>query len=551
MVRAIAPGAFVSVPAIAAVWEAHVRASFATLGRDQGIFQYVAWAILHGERAYRDVRDVNGPLVPMVHAVFQMLGGADEHRFRILDLVLTGVAAALVGACLPAIERDEGRPHALLSWRTLSLGVGAWVLLSAQYIAYGFWDTAQRESYCDVFLLGATGLLLVGQRALADKAPSKARTSLFGAGALSILPWFAKPTFVVFTFVALISLLVDDVAMPRMKRIAPFVLGMALGALGPLSFLLAWGDVAAWMHATFVDVPTMYRFIWPRTAAEIALLPGYSRALALALTTSTLVAVLVARGSLPRRALVVAAMAPVGIISVLAQGKGFPYHFHPVSAGMWVSLLVLVQYACKCAEASTRLLPTALAGLFAIAVGARAASAASNAPYLPAPRDGESMRSPSRLRAHERVDFFPNALDAAAKYLAANTPPDARVQTYAMDPYVLFLAERKSATPYIYAFDLNADAALQGSFHEGGIHPTSLEADRIVALRNGHEQDLFLRLASAPPAAFVLVDRSPLMSSDSALRDFEIHCPLVFEWFHAHYRESAVFETVHVWLEGN
>src|SRR4051794_10831325 len=92
--RALAPGMLVALPAAVAVWEASVRASWAALGRDQGIFQYIGWAVARGDVLYRDVRDVNGPLVAMLHRVALALGAGDEHRFRVLDLVITALVAA-------------------------------------------------------------------------------------------------------------------------------------------------------------------------------------------------------------------------------------------------------------------------------------------------------------------------------------------------------------------------------------------------------------------------------------------------------------------------
>src|SRR5688500_18120637 len=87
-VRSLVAPLVLAFPAVVWVWDATVRASYASLGRDQGIFQYVAWAAGKGDRLYRDVRDVNGPVVAMVHGLFQALGGADEHRFRTLDLLV-------------------------------------------------------------------------------------------------------------------------------------------------------------------------------------------------------------------------------------------------------------------------------------------------------------------------------------------------------------------------------------------------------------------------------------------------------------------------------
>ncbi len=48
-------------------------------------------------------------------------------------------------------------------------------------------------------------------------------------------------------------------------------------------------------------------------------------------------------------------------------------------------------------------------------------------------------------------DFFPFEMRQTAAYLRGHTGPDDRVQIYGMDPYLLFLAERMSATPYLYA----------------------------------------------------------------------------------------------------
>src|ERR1019366_7420266 len=98
------------------VVDATNRASLATLGRDQGIFQYVAWSVRHGAVDYRDVRDVNGPLTHLIHLVMLSLGSADEHRFHAIDLTVNGLVFAFVGACLPGLVsrgKQPGHPHVL------------------------------------------------------------------------------------------------------------------------------------------------------------------------------------------------------------------------------------------------------------------------------------------------------------------------------------------------------------------------------------------------------------------------------------------------------
>src|SRR5260370_6261050 len=87
-----------ALPPLFLVLEATRRASFAPLGRAQGIFQYVAWALTRGAVDYRDVRGVNGPLAHFVPWVFLLFGGADDHRFRVVALAVTGSTFALVAA---------------------------------------------------------------------------------------------------------------------------------------------------------------------------------------------------------------------------------------------------------------------------------------------------------------------------------------------------------------------------------------------------------------------------------------------------------------------
>jgi hypothetical protein len=496
-------------------------ASWAALGRDQGIFQYVAWAAGEGDRLYRDVRDVNGPVVPLIHALFQALGGADEHRFRVLDLAVTSLSFAFAGACLPRIVALRGRVDGPL-W-----ALGGFAVLMAQYLAYGFWDTAQRESFFDWFVLAAVAL----------QAASNHPRAIAVSGALSCVPWLGKPTYVLFTLVQAITILLGN---DRWQRTVRFVLGGLAGLALPSVYLLARGDVRAWARITFIDVPTMYRFIWPRPASAILSLPGYTSTAAIAIAVSTVLVFSIVIRALPIRALPVALFPLIGLVSVIVQAKGFPYHFHPVTLGSTYGALLAV--ACIAGR------PRAIAWIgaaLAAALSVRASIHARSAPYAPAP---EETKREEHIALHERVDFFPIALREAAAYLDAHTAPDERVQTYGMDPYVLFMARRRSATPYIYAYDLDADAALYGSFDPGGLRPDTEQRRRIAELRDAHARDLLERLERAPPAAFVFIDRSPLLVDADAWLDFRSHCPAAAAWVERHYRPAVRFDAFQVWM---
>ncbi|MDB4943729.1 MAG: hypothetical protein JWP97_3263 [Labilithrix sp.] len=542
---ALVPGLLAAVPAVLPVWLACVRASWSTIGRDQGIFQYVAWAASRGEVLYRDVRDVNGPLVPMLHEALLALGGADEHRFRVLDLVFTAMASGVAGASLAALD-GHVRAGGERAARTAALGLAGAVVLLGEYLAYGWWDTAQRESFFDWFVLGSIALQLTGQTRLREKSARGGLALVATAGALSAAPWLGKPTFVLFTALQAGVLLVDDVPVRRLPRIAAFAGGALAGALVPLAYLAARGDVGAWLRISLVDVPVMYRFIWPRTFAEILAMRGNGRIAGLGVAAALAVVVLVAARVMPRRALLLAVMPVAGIASVAAQAKGFRYHFHPVSAGTALAALALGQEAWSRASRRRSVPALLAAGVLVLGVGVRAGILANRDLYARLPGPGEAGFSDERLALFERVDFFPVGLRDAARHLAEHTKESETVQTYGMDPYVLFLARRRSATPYIYGYDLDADAALGGAL-EDGPKPTEAQRAVIQQLRDDHEADLLRRLRARPPAAFVLLDNSPLLRWADAEADFQEHCPDAYAWLRASYLETGSFEGIHVW----
>jgi hypothetical protein len=551
LVRALLVPLVIALPPLFWVAEATRRATLTTLGRDQGIFQYIAWALRHGAVDYRDVRDVNGPLTHLVHWVFLCLGGADEHRFRLLDLAVTGLSFAAAGACLPGL-RSRRRPE--LAER-LAWALAAWVVLSGQYLLYDYWQQAQRESFFDWFLLPSLALQLVAQaRWRGADSPRRQRVLLAVAGALGVIPWFGKPTYVLFTLAQLAALLADDaLVLPRRRALFAFAAGGLAGAATQLGFLAAFGDVGAYLRLQLVDVPAMYRFIWPWAAADMLSEPWRASQAIFAITGSAVLMALVALGEMPARVLAVALMPLCALGGVVVQAKGFPYHFHPVTAGVHLQWLLLAAWltertrVARRARALVRVVPVA----FGVAIALRVATSMEDSPHvratwLPWGAFTPQQRATREYFAHfaER-DFFPFELRQTADYLREHTAAGDRVQTYGMDPYVLFLAGRASATPYIYAYDLNADAALGGG--TGG-RPDDAQAARIRAMRDAHEADLLARVKAAPPAAFVFIDGSPLMTASDAWEDFAGHCARAASWVRERYRETARFGHDHVWM---
>jgi hypothetical protein len=546
-VRALVAPLTLGLPPLFWIVEATRRASLTTFGRDQGIFQYVAWAIRRGATDYRDVRDVNGPLTHFIHWVILGLGGADEHRFRVIDLAVSGAVFAFVGACAPGL-RSRRPPSAI---ERLAWGFAGWVVLSGQYLLYRYWDLAQRESFFDWFMLPSVALQIAAQ----GPAARRHRAPLMAAvGALSVIPWFGKPTYVLFSLAQVAVVVIDDELAPERRRVLLALgLGGSIGAATQIAFLVATGDIRAFAHIQLVDVPAMYRFIWPRAITDTFSEPWRATQAIFALAGATVVAALVCIGEMPQRALLLALVPLCALAGVIAQAKGFPYHFHPVTSAVHVQWLTFAAWTAERARvaqrrwAIVRLAPIAIGSIFAL----RIATAMEDSPHVGAVwllwgAGTPEARTTRDYFAHfAEPDFFPYELRQAADYIRLHTAPDDRVQSYGMDPYVLFLARRESATPYIYAYDLDVDSALAGG--TGG-RPSSAQSERIRAMRDANESDMLARLEASPPAAFVFIDGSPLLSRADAWGDFEAHCGRVADWMRPRFRETARFGHDHVWL---
>ncbi len=543
---------------VGALAEVTVWASRSILGRDQGIFQYVAWAVRHGERDYKDVRDVNGPLTHAIHVVFQWLGGERESVFRRWDLAVSYAAFFVGGAALPALValRAEDRPR----WsERAAWGGAACAGLGTQYLRYLYWDLAQRESFCDWFVLVA--LFFVAE-ALAPWSLGRRRDACTAAAAFfGTLPVFGKHTYLLFAVAFAIAFFTlrspTQSPWPKKTRVAAMGVGAAGACLLVLAYLLVYGDVSAFARIYFVDAPRVYTYIWPMPARDILTRPWVGHDVWFAGVGAALVLACVLLRALPRRALLVACVAPLGIASVLLHRKGFPYHYHPLTLGNALDALLLACGLWSGAvhgargwvrAASLSVLGLALAGGVIVVRRGLATSWFAITPWFGDAYADEAVRArPEYLVRYAFAEIHPDELAVTADYVAKSTPPGSRVQTYGMDPYLLFQARRFSASPYIYAYDLNADAALNGAAETLPPGP-KLDATRAVieTFAREHGAHLLARLEAAPPAAFVFVDGSPLMSHESAVRDLLAHQPDVGRFVEQRYVQTYAAWHTHV-----
>jgi hypothetical protein len=403
-------------------------------------------------------------------------------------------------------------------------------------------------------MLPSVALQLVAQR---PRKGARARRHeallLLATGALSVTPWFGKPTYALFTVGQVITLIVDrEQALDRRRAVLALAVGGLVAVAVQLLFLASHGDQVAFLRIQLVDVPAMYRFIWPRSVGDLMSLPRISTPATLGLVGAASFFGLILVGEMPVRLLGVALAPLCALGSVIAQRKGFPYHLHPLTAGVYLQGLAFMAWLTERSrfasrrQAFGRLVPIVLGSLFAFSV----AKSVQESPHVHADFllwkwSDEQRRSRAFLDHFSEPDFFPYEMRQTALYLRDHTRADDRVQTYGMDPYVLFLAERLSATPYIYAYDLNVDAALAGG---SGGRPSQAQAAAIAAIQVAHQADLQARIEARPPAAFVFFDGAPTLSEADAWEDFARHCTPSATWVRSHYRETARFGHDRVWL---
>ena len=122
------------------------------------------------------------------------------------------------------------------------------------------------------------------------------------------------------------------------------------------------------------------------------------------------------------------------------------------------------------------------------------------------------------LRHFTGGDYFAWDIHRAAAYVRDHTGPGDRVQTYGMDPYVMFLAQRLSATPYIYNFELDVDAALAGS-------PGPQDRAWMIASARDNAETSSSACGERPPARSSRWTSSPTLFPPDADAEFASHCP--------------------------
>ena len=526
-------------------FDALLGLSYAPLGRDQGIFQYTAWALRNGQRMYTDFHEINGPFPHAMHWLFQLLGGETDKAFRRLDIYVTLATYFWIGTRIPR----EGSPRgSRWAW-----GLAASLCFGSQYVSLGWWHTAQREHYFTLLIGLAIGALLPELR---EAAPSTRKVRLarwFVAGVCIAAPCFGKPTCAAYVglFVVAAFWLQRRRTPERVferQNIVAFAAGLVVVSLGFLAFIVRHGDLAGCWKYVVVETTRFHRYFWLQSLRECYFAYGNAPRLNIAFVTLVLVLVVAARKNAPSHVALAAVPLVGGLVTYFAQQKGFAYHLHPVTFGTRLVWLLLVEHwASSLSTVRLRELPKercvsliCVLGLTVWYANGDASCADSRNPLW---RSGEESEL-QHLRHFRSRDFQPDSIVEAAEYLKATLQPNDRVQLYGFDPYLLFRARKLSASPFIYSFDLQARSVLESK----KVALSSETRSWIETLLAENREALAENLNHALPAAFVFIDRTPFDYPDDAQADFAACCVKANALVEQHYRPARQFGTVRVWL---
>ena len=376
---------------------------------DAGVFFYAARELLTGGTPYLDVWDHKPPLIYVIDAVGLAIAGP------------TGVfllqIAALAGAALLSL-RAMTRAFGLAA---ATFGTLAWLVASPRL----FLKDEQQTSYVEFFVLP----LQMAALALVAARPDLrlGRREALGLGVLAALALLLKPTLIgLWVAIALVLL------WRRRASAVPTIAAMAAGGAG---VLFAFGVFFASRGALddLVEQAFRYNLAYASFAPFVDRLGAIPEGLRLTspsgLAPFALVAALyaVARRQTMPAVLVVAIVAlPIELLFA-TSGRAYHYYFLPWLAPMGA----LAAFAAREVLARSAWRPALLlivASLVLMSI------------------------QPARLVARLAATPDDGSSRAAAAAIAQRTAPGDRVLIWGARAEVLILADRRSATRYVYQY---------------------------------------------------------------------------------------------------
>jgi len=400
--------------------------------RDEGGYAYIAWRLGHGELPYRDWFDQKPPGIFLAYRLALAAPGEPVEAIRWLAaLASAGSAAALF----------------FLARRLLSAPAAG---LAALLLAWTSADPFLQGSIANTELFMLPWLILANLAFLAVVRGTgrRALLSLLTGALVGVAACFKQVAVVDAAFFVLLFPLLAT-GEQRCRRVARFAGWAALGGIAVWLPILAWFQVRGGLPA-LLDAVFLHNLSYAgglSGAARLGNLLANGGALwqsagAMCVLAAVGLAFL-ARDRERWRVLYLSGWLSASALGVSASGYYFVHYFQQLLPSLAIAAAAGVQGLHR-APAWQRV-PVAL----------RAAALGLIVFAAPVLRAAETWRlEPGQ--AMERI--YPGnpfeAMPEIAEEVAALTDPDDTVFVYGADPEILFTAQRRSASRYIYLFPL-------------------------------------------------------------------------------------------------
>jgi hypothetical protein len=273
---------------------------------DATIFHFIAGQFQMGAVPYRDIFDINMPLIYYIHAAVVAIGGMGDVAWRAFDLT----AAVLMSGLILMLIWPAGRAVAIL----------AVLIVLVTHFLLGPYSAGQRD-----FLMSIPALAAALASAKAAEDPEHGRFYLMLVGVFAMTAASIKPS-------GMLLLLLPVFARVRPDWREPLCVIIGAAGIGILVFgpLAAWGGLEPFI-TTMQRMLPRYASLGTRTVSEISedvvvwLAPTAGLALAHVLNISA---------PKPPRVRVMIGLTLFGFIHLLVQRKGWFYHVYPLGVGL-------------------------------------------------------------------------------------------------------------------------------------------------------------------------------------------------------------------------
>jgi hypothetical protein len=274
---------------------------------DATIFHFIAGQMNMGAVPYRDIIDINMPLTYDIHAAVVAIGGMSDLAWRVFDLM----AAAVMSALILMLVGPAGRAAAAL----------AMLAVLVTHLLHSAFAAGQRD-----FLLSipAVGVALVSARAAEDH--ERRRLYLLLAGALAMTAASIKPSGILLLFLPVLATKL------HWREMILILLGAAGVGLLVFGTLAVQGGIGAFITMVSELLP-----LYASIGGGARSVPAILKAVAwMAPIGGLAVAAALSIAEKPKRprVRVMIGLTAFGLIHLLAQRKGWSYHFYPLGVGL-------------------------------------------------------------------------------------------------------------------------------------------------------------------------------------------------------------------------